>query len=104
MDLARDEENRYRIKLRDGETRGSIGHAGPGRDTAHAELSRGPRVAVGHQCSGLFLTHEDVLDLRMAIQRVVNRHRVRAWNSKHDLDAVSRQIFNNELAASHLLV
>src|SRR5947207_690026 len=104
MNLTGDKENRNRVSVRDSQTGGSVSHARTRRDATHPQLSCRSCVTVGHQRRGLFMTDEDVLDLRVPVERVVNRHRMCAWYSKHNLDAILSETFNDELAASHLVI
>src|SRR2546426_11921911 len=101
VDLTRDEEHRDRVTLSDGQPGGRVGDAGTRRHAAHAHLSWRPSIAVGHECSRLFVPYEDVLYFRMPIQRIVNCHRVRARDSKHNLHAMANERFHDELTAGH---
>src|SRR5690349_8102129 len=98
MDLARDEKNWNRVVVCDSQPGCSVSHAWPRRDAAHAQLSGRSCITIGHQSGRLLMTHEDVFDLWVAIKRIVNRHRMRAWYSKHDTDAVLSQTRDNEFA------
>src|SRR5207302_11001108 len=73
VDLTGDEENGNRVAMRDSQPGGGVGYPGPRRNAAYAWLSRRPCVAVCHQCCRLFVPHENMLDPRMPIERVVNR-------------------------------
>jgi hypothetical protein len=45
---------------------------GPEVTSAHADITRGARVGVGGMNRGLFVAHEDVLDLVLLVQLVVD--------------------------------
>src|ERR1051326_775761 len=102
VDLAGDEEDRNGIKMRDRKTGGRIGHTRSRRDAAHSDFSCRSCITVSHQGRGLFVAHEDVLDLRVAIKSVVNRHGMGTRNPEHRVDAVPDERLHNELAASHI--
>src|SRR6266850_3626418 len=102
MNLTGNEENRNRVAMRDSQSGGGVGYAWPRRNAAYAWLSRRPCVAVCHQGCRLFVTHENMLELRVPIERVVNCHGMCARYSKDHLDAVPNETLDNELTTSHL--
>jgi hypothetical protein len=69
-DLAGDADDGDRVEHGRGDAGDEVGGAGAGRGNAHAYLTRGAGVAVGHVGGALLVAHEDVVDRELA-QRVV---------------------------------
>lgn len=84
--LAADNDERDGIHVGGGNTGHRIGNAGAGGHEAHSDITRRARVGVGGMNRGLFVAHENVLDLVLLVQLVVDIEYRAAGIAPNELD------------------
>ncbi len=84
--LAADDDERDGIHVGRGDAGHRIGDAGAGGHETHADIARGARIGVGGMNRGLFVAHEDVLDLVLLVQLVVDVEYRAAGIAPNELD------------------
>src|SRR5262245_12049939 len=80
---------------------GCVRHTRSRRYAADTHLPCGPCIAICHQSRRLLMSHKNVLDLWMLVERVVNCHGVGAWYPKDDVNTMPDERVNEKLAAGH---
>lgn len=99
-DLCGQMQNGHGVRVCASDRRGRVGRARAGGREADTNLAGCASVAVGHEASGLLVTHEHVADRRVD-QRVVDRRRVRAGVAKHGVDAEGFERLDDEVGTIH---
>jgi hypothetical protein len=85
--LAGQHHQRNRIHVSGGDTGNRIGRTRAGSHQANAGLASGARIAVRRVRGTLFVAHQDMLHVRLFLQRVVNMQDCPARIAKDMFDA-----------------
>ena len=101
-DLPGDEEHGRRCGVGGAQGSRGVEGAGAGHHQRDARLPRGPCIAVGHVGGGLLVPHVDDADLRVAVQRVEDRHDLDAGQPEDRIHAVVDQRLHQGLSAVDL--
>ena len=88
--LARENNQRNRVHVRGRNTGDRIGCTGAGGNQHHAGLSGRARVAIGRMGRCLLMTHQDVFDLFLLVQRIIDM--------QYRTTRVAEQVFDTLIA------
>src|SRR5262245_31465590 len=101
MHLTGNEKDGNRIAVSDSQSSCRIGDSRTRCHAAHTRLPCGSSVAVRHQRCRLFVANEDMLNLRVSIQRIIDGYRMCAGYPEHHIHAVTNETLHEELTAGH---
>ena len=100
--LPRDADQRDRVEQRVGQAGDDVGGAGARGHQQHADLARRAGIALGGMGRTLLVAHQDVLDVVLAVERVVDRQHGAAGVAEQRGDALVLQRLHDHLRAAHL--
>src|SRR5690554_436150 len=98
-DLATQHHHGNRIHVGGGNSGNRIGGTGAGGDQHDTGFARGTGITVGGVSRGLFVAHQDVLDLVLTEQRIINMQRSTARITINIFDAFILQESGNHIRA-----
>src|SRR5437762_7887801 len=99
--LTRYQQYGNRVEMSHGQAGSRVRNTRTRRYAADTDAAGRSRVAIGHERRGLFVPHEDVLDLRMFVEGVVNCCGMCAGYPEDNFHTPSRKTFDQKLSACH---
>ena len=100
--LTGDDDERDGVHVRRRDARDRVGSTGTARDDDGADLAGRTRIAIGSVHRTLLVAHEDVVELRAIVERVVDVERMATGVSEDGLDTGIFQRPDQALRAGHL--
>ena len=100
--LTGDDDERDGIHVRRRDARDRVGGTRAARDDGGADLAGRTRIAIGSVHRTLLVAHEDVVELRAIVERVVDVERMATGVSGDGLDTGIFQRPDQALRAGHL--
>ena len=93
LDLARDGDNRHRVHHGVGNGRDQVRRARSRSRKADADFAGGERIAFGHMARTLLVAHQNMLDVRELVERVIQRDDGPAGITKDRINAFALEAF-----------
>ncbi len=84
------------VHHRRGQAGNHIGSAGARSSHGHPYFASGPGIAIGHMGSPLFVSNQDVVNLRVEVQGVIGGENCPAGIAKYNLYAFTDKTFPND--------
>ena len=99
-DLAGDDDHRDAVHQRIGDTGDRVGRAGTRGNQHNARLAGRPRIAFRGMGRCLLVPYQNMLDLRMLVQRVINGKHSAARIAEHGIHAKVQEGFYQYVGAA----
>ena len=102
--LAGHDHHRNAVHIGGGDAGHGIRHTRPRSHQSHPYIARGARIAIGGMHCRLFVTHQNVLDGVLLVERVIDVQDGPTWIAPDVLDAFGLQGLDNDFGSPELLM